>query len=182
MQSEIPQTTLLEAFNYFIEYEYNLEPKNNESTFMKSLIRDYLSDLYDENSCSKLLELMFQQEQIDVDFKKKVYLEELASDLSSQVVNPLFNNRSCLFTWERFFKSSKSSCCFIPYIDGGRTVVRSSLVFCNFGMSSIPKYNFMVLETREKFSSPERNPQRAYFMHRKFDFPMSCKIQATTQH
>lgn len=125
---------------------------------------------------------MFEQNQIDVDFKKRPYLQEIASDLSSQIVNPLFNNRPCLFSWERFFKSSRSSCCFIPYIDGGKTVIRSSLVLCNFGMNSVPKYHFMIIETQEKFTSPERDPRKAYFMHRKFDFPMTCKLQTTMEH
>jgi len=142
----------------------------------------HVFDLYYQNSSAKLVELMLEQNQIDVDFKKRGYLQELASDLSSQVVNPLFNSSPCQFNWKRFFKSSTSSCCYIPYIDDGRTVVRSSLVLSNFGMGSTPKYFFKVLETLEKFSSPEKDSRKAYFMNRKFDFPMSCRLQSTLEN
>lgn len=182
VQREVPPTILLQAFDYFIAYEYDIKSDHPESVIMKGLVRNCICDLYYQNSSAKLLELMFEQNQIDVDYSKKIYLQELASDLASQVVNPLFNNRPCLYTWEQFFKKSNSSCCFIPNIEGGRTVIRSSLVFCNFAMGSVPKYHFMIVETREKFSSPEKDPKKAFFIHRKLKVPMSCSLQSQQEH
>lgn len=180
MQSELPMATLLQAFDLFVNYEYSLLAENPESAMLKPRVRNRLSDLYYQSSSAKMLELMLEQNQIDIDFSKKTYLQELASDLASKIVNLLFN-KPCMLTWDSFFKSSKSSCCFVP-IEGGRTVIRSMLTSCNFAMGSVPDYYFKVVETQEHFKSPERDPKKAFLLHRKRELPMFCTSQPKQEH
>lgn len=169
MRRELPCSVLLQAFDFFVKNEYSIKPENPEFIKLKFVLRNYIAELYHHNNSIRILQLMHEQKQVDVDFRKKHYLRELASDLASQIVKPLFNNSPCTFTWDTFFRSSKSRHFYVSEVEGGRTVIRSTFVVCNFGMGSIPKYHFRILETGEKFTSPEQNGRKAFLLYRKLE-------------
>ena len=55
MRCEIPRTTLLQAFEYFINHEYNLKSENPEGAMLKSLMGDFLCNLYYQNNITCIL-------------------------------------------------------------------------------------------------------------------------------
>jgi len=57
---------------------------------------------------------MEDQNEADEKFSKKIYLHSLASELSSEIVEPLFNKNYPDVNTEDFFKSVNTEYCFIP--------------------------------------------------------------------
>ena len=140
MLNELPSSKLLQAVDHFMKYEYNLQPQNPECVTLKSQLRSYLLELYIVNDSSKMLRLMDEQNQVKNSTSKEIYLRELASDLSSQVVNhPLFNNQSNVISWDKFFQNSRSRCCYIPEVEGGQTVLKLPFSICNFSIFFNPQ-------------------------------------------
>lgn len=107
---------------------------------------------------------MDDQNQVDKNFGKKIYLHKIANKLSDEIVESLFNNDYPEVNWENFFRKFKSKNCFIPEIEGGRAIE-------NAGISVIgihhTKHHFTVLETGKWFASTEQNPRNAFLTHRK---------------
>ncbi|XP_031555156.1 uncharacterized protein LOC116292058 [Actinia tenebrosa] len=167
MQRELPLLTLLQAFDSFMKYEHGSE--NLE--YLKPFLRNYLHELYDNNDSGKMIKLMQEINHVKSHAfsvsDKKIYLQELASDLASQTINPLFDNHPIIISWDVFFQYSKSRCCYIPEIDGGRTVRKLFLRVCNFSMFSSPSYQYRILKTGETFTSPEKDIRKALFLHKK---------------
>ena len=178
MLNELRLSTLLQAFDHFMKYEYNLQPKNPECVKLKSHLRNYLLELYVVNNSSKMFRLMDEQNQVKNSTSKEIYLQELASDLSSQVVNPLFNNQPNVISWDKFFQNSRSRCCYIPEVDGGQIVLKLPFSICNFSMFSTHRYQFKILETGETFESPEKDIRKAFLLHKRTVKinPGSCQL------
>ena len=163
---------LILAFDDFSKRELNVDGKSEEYFNLKNLTMNFLHELYSNNSIEKTLKLMEDQNQVDDNLNKKLYLHQLASELCDVFVGPLFYKYDPDFCIDYFYKYLQSKYTFIPEIKGGRTIKKSSIVV--HGVSDIANYHFTVLETGERFRSPEQNPRKAFLMHRKLRGPYSC--------
>lgn len=181
MREEIASSTLLQAFYYFMKFEHPLQLQE-PGVFgrMKGTLARYLQELYHQNNSARMVDLMHQQEQVKTRASsipdKKVYLMELADDLACQIVNPIARKPHLnVLPWNQLFEYSKARCCHIPEVDGGCTVVK--LPYGNFSM--FPRYQFKILETKETFSSPEKDIRKALLLHKRCNEKKtpSCKLQ-----
>lgn len=180
MRSEFPSSKLLQAFYFFIKYEHPLQLEE-PSVFarMKSQMEEYVEELYHQNNSARMVSMMYEQEQVKTRAfpipDKKVYFIELADDLACQIVNPVVKQpHSYTISWNQLFEYSKARCCYVSEVDGGCTVVK--LPYSNFSM--FPNYHFKIIETKETFSSPEKDIRKALLLHKKCtDKNLSCKLQ-----
>ena len=179
MREEIASSTLLQAFYYFLKFEHPLQLQEpGVYGPMKGAMASYLQDFYHQNSSERMVLLMRELEEVKTRAfpisDKKVYLNELADDLACQIVNPVARElHPKVLPWNQIFEYSKARCCYIPEVDGGRTVLK--LPYSNFSM--FPRYHFKILETKETFSSPEKDIRKA--LHRRCNEknPSSCKLE-----
>lgn len=166
-------STLFLAFDDFSRNELKLDAKSEEYFNLKNLSMNFFRELYTDNNLEQTLKLMNDQNQIDANFGKKLYLQKLASDISPIFVEPLFHRYNHdPFDEDEYYSYLQSKYCFISDFDGGRTIEKSTTVL--YGVSDISNYHFTVLETGEQFRSPEQNARKAYLMYKKLRGPNSC--------
>jgi hypothetical protein len=103
MASELPQPKLLQVFDCFAKQEHNLHEEDGLFIKMKSFVKDFLSWFYYSIDSKRMVTMMNENE----DHPKKLYLQEIASEMASLAIHPIFNNLPSVFTWETFarFKS-----------------------------------------------------------------------------
>lgn len=170
MRLKLPLPLLLEAFDVFMKFEH--VPQNPQSDFaMRSALEKYLLEFYENSSSDKMIQLMEEIKQVKSHpfsvTDRKIYLQELACDLASQTTNPWFNDHPNIISWDVFFQYSKSRCCYIPEVNGGRTVRKLPSFVCNFSMFSSPMYQYKILRTGETFRSPEKDIRKAFLLHQR---------------
>jgi len=171
VKKNLPYSQLILEFEDFSKHELNLDRESEEYDKLKNLTMNFLRGLYSENNIEQILKLMNDQNKVDVGFGKKIYLQKLASKVSFVFVEPLFHRYDPDFCSDDFYKHLHSMYCFLPEIEGGRTIEKSSTVSHDIHCTN---YHFIVLETGERFRSPEQNPRKAFLLYRKFRVPNSC--------
>lgn len=173
MRCRISLYTLSRAFYFFTRYEHPAQLEDPEAFAKMDLeIKCHLEKLYYQEGCTRMVELMHQQDQVMTRAfpipDKKVYLNQLADDLACQLINPVFDDYTPNgVPWPKIFKYSKERCCYIPEINGGRTVRKLPSSICNFSMFSSPVFQYQIIETKETFSSPEKDIRKAFLLHQK---------------
>ena len=90
---------------------------------------------------------------------KKVYFMELADYIESKV---LYHEHLQPVNFQRIFDNIKQTIDHIE-VEHGYTIVKSPCV----GFSCPPSYFFYIAETRERFSSLESNPRKAFLLNRR---------------
>ena len=92
MRREVPYLTLLSAFEYFMKYEFNLHQKNCHWFKIKSTLRHYLHELYNNIHCVQMIQVMQEVQVIKTHNsplpERKRYLRKLASLVVSFNLNP----------------------------------------------------------------------------------------------
>ncbi|KXJ06630.1 hypothetical protein AC249_AIPGENE18676 [Exaiptasia diaphana] len=117
-----------------------------------------------------------------VNFKHKQVLGEKHTEMGRKVLQ-LEIDPQRMKELKTFFSSFFYHCCknigYKEWLDelerskeGGRTIIRSAVYSRNFAVGSLPDYYFKIAETQERFTSPERDPKKAFFLHRKLEVPM----------
>ena len=89
---------------------------------------------------------------------KKLYLERIANSLVTQMfLNPI-NIR-----WANMVENAKEHICFLSHFNNGCTVQKSVSPYFTAWM----QYNYVVLETGEKFTSLECKIEKAMLLHKR---------------
>ena len=131
---------------------------------MKTEIAKYLQDLHEQNDSKRMIELMQEQEKVKERTvsvaDKKVYFTEITEYLSHNIMSP-WSNFPQSDEWKKRFEGVKETSCYIS--DDGRTVRRANYV----GFSNPPSYFFDILETKERFSSCEKDPRKAFLWQKR---------------
>ena len=175
MRREVPFLTLLNAFEYFTKYEYNLDQKNCQWSKIKLIVKRYLYELCSNINCLQMIQVMQDIELIKTRAfslsERKLYLRKVASLVVSFNLNPFYANPPNFhISWEDGFNYAQSQCCFISVSDDGKTVIRLPTVECYFDMHTGEKncfYHYKVLKTEETFTSPESDIRKAVLLHKR---------------
>ena len=93
---------------------------------------------------------------------KKLYFTEITEYLSRNITSP-WTNFPQRDQWKKRFEGVKESACYISDEEGGRTVCKSEFV----GFSNPLSYFFYILETKERFSSCEKDPRKAFLLKKR---------------
>ena len=155
----------LHAFYYFIKNEHPKQLENPDGfARLNNLVGRYLQKLFYQNSYERMLRLMQEQEQIKTRAfplaDKKVYFMEMADFIADSRV--LYHEHLQPLNFQRIFDDIKQTIAHIE-VEHGYTIVKSPCV----GFSCPPSYFFNIAETRERFSSLESNPRKAFLLNRR---------------
>ena len=130
---------------------------------LKNLLGRYLQELFYQNSYERMLSLMMEQEQIKTRafplVDKKVYYMEMADALHYRIP---YRENLYPVDWNERFDYLKQTISYIE-VDHGYTVRKLPCV----GFSCPPSYFFYIVETKERFSSLESNPRKAFLLNRR---------------
>ena len=164
MQENVSSGFFLDAFYYFIKNEHPNELENPEGfARLKHLVGRYLQKLFYQNRYERMLRIMMEQEQIKARAfplkDKKVYFMELADYIHYKIP---YNEHLDPVNWNNVFDNIKQTIDHIE-VEHGYTVVKLPCV----GFSCPPSYFFNIVETKERFSSSESNPRKAFLLNRR---------------
>ena len=169
IRKKLPCSMLLQVFDSFVKHELNLEPEHQEAVTLKHFSLNVLKDLYNNNNLTKTIALMYEHK-ICGNCGKKLYLHELAEELAYAITEPLIENKGYPEcdgeNGDLLFKSFKSRYCFIPDIEGGRTI-RKTATSSQCTPYAQRFYYFHILETDNIFPSPEQDMRKAFLLHHK---------------
>ena len=159
-----------DAFYYFIKNEHPKLLKYPDSfSRMKTKIAKYLQTLFYQKNCERIVSITKEREQVKERMvpvaDKKVYFIKIAHYIALRIsLHPQLYTPN----WKDIFTTVKELFAYVD-IEGGYTVCQVPLMVCNFTNPPSYSYCFDILETNERFNSPEGDPRKAFLLEKQLE-------------
>ena len=172
---------LLELVPFIMDQEYQMKPEDIQYMYIEAHLKRHVADFFETLTSTRLFQRYDAKKRSVTNYTSRgydLYLECMAKKIALDAVNIFFPILRCSFVppaskleipWEQIVNNAKNNCCYIPVIDGGCTVVKR--------VSFHIMYNYTILDTNITFTSIEKNPKKAFFMHRKCSLSQSCPLE-----
>ncbi len=164
VRTEHPPEILIQLIPHLLVQEYSIKPNDERYSSTKTLLETSVYNLYHGNIYHKFQKFNLQTTEKlprDDEFDNRtLYLKELATCIVRRLffVRTPSNNSEI---WNSIVRLSKSSCCHVPEIGNGISVKRLQFVY----YSNPPMYEYVIVDTNEKFTSFEADTRKATLLH-----------------
>ena len=168
MRQNVSTGFFTDAFYHFIKNEHpNMLDKPQSFSRMKTEIAKFLQTLFHQKNCERILSITREREQVKNRTvrvaDKKVYFIKMTNYIARRIsFHPQLYNPN----WKNIFTTVKELIAYLD-IEGGYTVYKLPLMVCHFTNPSSCLHCFDILETNERFNSPEDDPRKAFLLEKR---------------